>query len=438
MRADTETRRRTVVGIDARSVSGINGGVESVVIGLASGLTKLSQAEPDAPEHYLFMVYPGHDAWLRPFIGGRCSIVQGRTRAPHETSSGAIRYRAARASPRLQHVWRTVRPPRRLVLRGIPSSDRTMEDAGVSVIHFPLQSAFRTALPSIYHPHDLQYRHLPEFFQPRTRAILDVRYRAFCKQAEIVAVTSEWARQDIIQSYRLPADKVRLIPWAPVTTAYPSATPSELRARVARYDLPARFILFPAQTWPHKNHERLLEALATLRKRGMVVPLVSTGRLNEHYGHLRARVDQLGLNEQTYWLGFVDPLDLLALYRSATAVVVPTLFEAASGPVWEAFSLGVPVACSAVTSLPNQVGDAGLLFDPTDVDAIATAVERLWNDPDLRKILISRGRRQVERFTWDQTARSFRAHYRLLSRRRLSDEDRGLIAAAAVGGRLAG
>lgn len=128
------------------------------------------------------------------------------------------------------------------------------------------------------------------------------------------------------------------------------------------------------------------------------------------------------------WLGYVDAPVLSVLYRLARAVVVPTLFEAASAPVWEAFEAGVPVACSSVTSLPEQVGDAAVLFDPLDVDAIAGAIARVWSDEELRRVLIRRGHERMAGRSWRATALTFRAHYRRLARRRLSDEDRDLLA----------
>ena len=134
------------------------------------------------------------------------------------------------------------------------------------------------------------------------------------------------------------------MPWAPITDEYPIPQPDDLdRVRIQR-GLPDRYILYPAQTWPHKNHAGLLEALALLRRRGHPVSFVSTGYLNTHATVLQRQARRLGLAGDIKWLGFVDPPTLRTLYALATAVVVPTRFEAASGPVWEAFAAGVPVA----------------------------------------------------------------------------------------------
>ena len=104
-------------------------------------------------------------------------------------------------------------------------------------------------------------------------------------------------------------------------------------------------------------------------------------------------------------------------------------FEAASGPLNEAFMAGAPAACSNVTSVPEQAGDSALVFDPHCPDQIADAIFQLWTNPNLRQTLIARGRANVARFTWQKTARHFRAHYRKLANRPLTDEDQELLTA---------
>jgi glycosyltransferase involved in cell wall biosynthesis len=112
-------------------------------------------------------------------------------------------------------------------------------------------------------------------------------------------------------------------------------------------------------------------------------------------------------------------------------VIIPSLFEAASAPLWEAWLAGKPAACSNVTSLPEQAGDAALIFNPTSVDAVADALAQLWTSPNLRSTLARRGAQRVGAFTWDRTARTFRAHYRRISGVPVSAEDADLMAAEA-------
>ncbi len=415
------------VAIDARLTSGVAGGVESVIIGLAHGLEGLT----DGRERYLFLCRAGSTSWLEPYLGPNADILL----VPATPDGGAVaRARGAikRAVPIARDTWRK-RPL--LPLERIPgphASDGTIERAGIDVMHFTIQDGFLTRVPSIYHPHDLQHVHLPSYFSARERAIRDARYRVLCSQAAEVVVTSQWVRRDVLAHYGLAPDRVRVIPWAAPTAAYADPTPGEADTIHGRLHLPPRYLLYPAQTWPHKNHAGLLRAIALLRQRdGLVVDLVFSGHRNENARALDRLVDALDLRQQVYWTGFVRPVELLALYRQAVGVVIPSKFEAASGPLWEAFQAGVPAAVSAVTSLPEQAGDAALLFDPDDPASIAMAVRRLWTDPVLRQALSDAGRRNVARYDWDTTARRFRAEYRAVAGRSLSEQDDLLRAASS-------
>lgn len=412
------------IAIEARFDSGLLGGVESVVVGLASGLSRL---EADQRERYHFLAYEGSDDWLRPYIGGSCVIV--RLPRPPRSRGGAVRAFLKERAPWIRNAWHALPMLPGLGPPPIPRSDGFVERAGMDVMHFPAQGAFLTDIPSIYQPHDLQHLHLPEFFSARQRAMREAHYRAFCRQARVVVVTSRWMRDDLVRHYELPPEKVAIVPWAPVVTEYPEPSPRDLDRARERLSLPDRFILYPAQTWPHKNHVGLIRALAILRARGLRVPLVASGFRNTHYAEIEQRARALGVEDLVHWVGFVSPLELQSLYRLTTAVVIPTLFEAASGPLWEAFAAGAPAACSNVTSLPAQADGAALIFDPTDPSAIADAVARLWTDPALRARLVARGHENVSRYDWVRTARMFRAHYRRLAGAMLTDHERDLLSA---------
>ena len=412
------------VAIDAHVVPGEFGGTQQVVMGLAHGLSQLR----DGDEEYFFLTYDGDQSWLEPHVAGPCRIF---ATAANPAPPAWKRF-ARRVVPFLAPLWRRARYGSAPAPLGPPPSDGAAERLGAGVVHLPLQSGFLTDIPSIYHPHDLQHLHLPEFFTPEQIAAREALYRTLCDKAEMVTVTSQWNKRDLVEHYALPEDKVVVIQLAPALGAYAEPTAEDLAETRRRLRLPERFAYYPAQTWPHKNHVRLLEALAELRDRtGIEVPFVSSGHLNEHYEAIRERVAALRLQDATRFLGFVSAADVQALYRLATVVVVPTLFEAAGGfgPVSEAFLSGTPVAVSNVTSLPEEVDDAALVFDPLDVSAISSAIERLWTDDALRTQLAERGRERVSRFTWERTARTFRAHYRRLAGRTLTAEDEALIAA---------
>jgi glycosyltransferase involved in cell wall biosynthesis len=399
------------VCIDARLGAGQFGGVEQVLIGLAAALSRLD----DGDEEYLFLAYPEHDDWIRPYIGGHCRLLHTR-RGYLNRRSRALGRALLERLPLVGSRF-AVRP-----------SDGTAERAHADVMHFPIQDAFRTEIPSIYQPHDLQHLHLPELFSGWGRARRESIYRTQCERAALVVAMTSWGRRDFIESYALAPEKVAVVPGGSVLREYPAPTESDLQRLRARLSLPDSFLLYPAQTWPHKNHERLLEAVARVRaEHGVTIPLLCPGKRTRHYRRLREQIDRLGLGETTSFPGFVSTLELRGVYELATGLVFPSRFEGWGLPVCEAFDAGLPVASSNATGLPEVAGEAGLLFDPEDVGEMARQLHRLWTEPELREALRERGRKRSEEFSFDHTARLFRAHYRQVAHQSLTEEDRILL-----------
>ena len=401
------------VCIDARLGSGRFGGVEQVVIGVASGLSSLG----DGDEEYLFLTHPEHEDWLLPYLGGPCRPLHprlGYARRRARAIGRALLERTPAAGPRFS----------------VRSSDGTIEAAGADVIHFPFQDAFTTGVPSIYQPHDLQHLHLPQYFSSWHRRRRETIYRTHCERAEAVVAMTSWGRCDFVSSYGLDEEKVWVVPGASVLPEYPAPNAADLEEVRTRLSLPDAFLLYPAQPWPHKNHERLLEALALVRERtGATIPLVCSGAPADAFDRIRGRARELGLAGTTVFPGFVSPKELRGLYELATALSFPSRFEGWGLPVCEALSAGLPVASSSATGLPELVGDAGLIFDPESTEQIAEAVQRIWTDEGLRRTLAERGRERDELFSWERTARLFRAHYRRIGGQSLAEEDRILLAA---------
>lgn len=411
------------VCVDARILSGTAGGVEQFVLGLAYGLSQLR----DGQEEYHFLAYTNADAWIRPYLRGPCRILHC-SKAPR---SSKLRSLLKTSAPRIHNlVQRGFPVSERWTIRGL-WSDGTIEMANIDVMHFTHQVAFLTKILSIYHPHDLQHKHLPHYFSVSKRLMREVLYRLFCRRAQLVAVSSSWIKANLKEMYRLANDKVEVVPLAPPISAYQKPTLDDLYDVQQKLALQEPFIFYPAQTWPHKNHLALLDALAILRDRyRMIVSAVFAGSISESFfPKILRHIQKLGLSAQARFLGFVGPLELQALYRLAKCVVIPTKYEAGSFPLWEAFVSGVPVACSNVTSLPAQAGDAALFFSPDQPEQIADAIIQLWEDEHLRGKLIERGYQNVARYSWERTARIFRAHYRRIAKRSLGEEDRALLTA---------
>ncbi len=364
------------VVINAQLDPKCSGGIAQVVLGLAHSLGKL-----DGPEEYVFVCSPESASWLKPYTGLNSHIETNTKRAAPPTN-------------------------------GVRVSDGFWESFSPDVLHFPYQSYTRTNIPSVFNPHDLQHVHLPELFSESERARREQLYGDACRASAAVAAANQFVKDDIIRHYEIPPEKVHIILWGPPSAVYERPTDEEVAQVLSKYRLPGCFAVYPAQTWPHKNHKLLLEALQLLRDRdNVVIPLVCTGAKTEHYAQLAQLVEQWELHSQVRFLGWISERELMALYRAAEMMIVPTLFEGFGLPVFEAFAEGIPVACSAVTSLPEQTGGATLLVDPNDVEELASAILRLRDDEALRRVLIERGKERLAHFSWGKTAEEYRALY---------------------------
>ena len=260
-------------------------------------------------------------------------------------------------------------------------------------------------IPTVVTIADIQQEYYPEFF---TRAELQARalmYSPSCQEATAVITISDFSKQCVIEKYGLMPEKVHRAYAAGVAQVDESArwpTGEEVRRK---YHLPASYAFYPANMWPHKNHQLLLLALHRLRQLyGMTLPLVLTGDDMGHWDELEALARHFHLHEQVRYLGYVPADDLPGLYRGAAMLLCPSLFEGFGIPLVEAMTLGCPIAAANTTSIPEVVGDAALLFDPRQPDSIATACSQLLADDDLRQTLIARGRERATRFSWERVA----------------------------------
>jgi glycosyltransferase involved in cell wall biosynthesis len=260
---------------------------------------------------------------------------------------------------------------------------------------------------SVVTVHDLGYLAYPAAHKTGDRRYLDWSTRWNARCATAVIADSAATKADLIRTYGVDERKIRVIhlgrdeTLAPVCDARVSA---EVRAR---YGIAGRYLLYVGTLQPRKNLARVIEAFA----RAAAGPafsdllLVLAGKKGWLYDDLFAQVERLGLPGRVIFPGYVDDADLPALLSGALAFVFPSLHEGFGIPVLEAGACGVPVITSNTSSLPEVAGDAALLVDPHDVDAIAEAMNRLVTDEALRAELSRRGLANVQRFSWEKCAR---------------------------------
>ena len=262
-------------------------------------------------------------------------------------------------------------------------------------------------IPSVGTVHDLSQLHVPQKYDAlRMFYIMRVLPRMMRRLNRVVSV-SESTKRDLESFARVDPGRIRVIHnGADLERFSPRDRNAAKSAVAAELGLPPDFLLYIARLeHPGKNHVRLLEAFASLKRdTGLPHKLVLVGSRWNGTELIEAKVKELGLGREVIFPGFVPNETLPALYTAADAFVFPSLFEGFGIPVLEAMACGTPVCASNVSSIPEVVGEAGLLFEPRDPKAIADSMHRLLTDPSLRKDLVQRGLAQAARFTWDDAA----------------------------------
>ena len=282
----------------------------------------------------------------------------------------------------------------RLAARDVP--------AGLDVVHYPVTVPIpRTRAPSVVTLLDVQHHDMPAFFGRAEAAFRRRAYDGAARRATVVVTISNFSRDRIVEALGIEPDRVEVVPlgidhsrFAPEGEATP-------------LDLPRRFLLYPANLWPHKNHDRLLEGLALTADVQLVLSGQAYGRLDA----LMAKARGLGVSQRVRHLGHVPHDALPSLYRAATGLVFPSLYEGFGAPPLEAMASGTPVAVAAVAALPEVAGDAAVTFDPRSPRAIADAMEQLWTADELRATLRSKGLERARTFSWRAAAERHRAIY---------------------------
>jgi glycosyltransferase involved in cell wall biosynthesis len=271
---------------------------------------------------------------------------------------------------------------------------RSLTDA--EVVHYPLTVRVpRVAAPTVITLLDVQHLDLPHLFSRGERLFRHFAYDRAARDAAHVIVISEFVRGRVIDRLGLAPDRVHAV-WLGVDTTRFTPDPSVARERL---------LLYPARPWPHKNHARLFEAFALLRRESPDLRLVLTGA-----GHASATLPA-GVEARS-----VTPDELIALYRRAACMVFPSLYEGFGLPPLEAMACGCPVAVSGSGSLPEICGDAAVLFDPLDPEAIAAGVDEALTRADE---LTAKGPGHAAAFTWDATARAHDSVYERAAGQRL-------------------
>jgi glycosyltransferase involved in cell wall biosynthesis len=278
----------------------------------------------------------------------------------------------------------------------------------VDLLHVQFTAPPFAPCPVVTTVHDLAFEHIPETFNRRSWMQMRLTVRRTVRRAAHVITPSEFSRRDVIETYGVAPERVTVTHEAAAPHFRP-ADATEIEKVRQTYGIRGDYILAVGSIQPRKNLARLFAAYSALRRARLsdkLPALVLVGKKAWLYGETLRAVEREGIGDRTVFTGYVSERDLPALYTGALCFVYPSYFEGFGLPVLEAMRCGAPVLAGDRTSLPEVVGDAGLLVDPFDTGALSSALARLIDDPALRADLRERGLARAHTFDWRATARA--------------------------------
>jgi len=280
-------------------------------------------------------------------------------------------------------------------------------NADINIVPYPESFwTYLTDAPMLGVIHDLMHRYerrFPEVSSNGRYIYRDRHFNYVCIYSRGVLVDSEFGKKQLHESFLTPLNKIFVLPYIAPKYIYNNVCQSDINLK---YSLPDKYIFYPAQFWLHKNHNRLIRAISLLVRDIPDIQLVCVGSYRNSYKNIMKLILSLGIVERVHLLGLVPNEDIFGLYKRARAMVMPTFFGPTNIPPLEAFVVGCPVGISNVYGIPEQVGDAALLFDPNSVDEIANVVRTLWTDDDMCLRLARKGKENIQK--WGQKEFDFR------------------------------
>lgn len=249
--------------------------------------------------------------------------------------------------------------------------------------------------------HDLMHKYEPDF--PEVKSDFENRelcMKSMARYASCLLVDSRLGKKQFEESYKKAWQK------KPYVVSIPFTVPPHVWKQEEEYiDVPKKYIFYPAQFWKHKNHMNLVKAVKIAKETVNDIHLVLVGSEKNNCFNVKKYIAENGLEENVTILGFVSDGNITYLYKHAVAMVMPSYFGPTNIPPLEAMALGCPVAVSDKYAMGEQVGEAGLLFDPDNPKEIADCIKRLWLDEDLRKKCITLGYKRAIRFSQKEFGR---------------------------------
>jgi glycosyltransferase involved in cell wall biosynthesis len=286
---------------------------------------------------------------------------------------------------------------------------RRLMESEVDIVYVPtvVLQFFNAGKPTVLSIHDIQHVHFPEFFTWTRRLSRQITYGLSVEHTTFLQASSEFIKQDLLHHYRdLRSEQIEVVPEGVNLMEFGS--PRNDASLQERYRLPGRYLLYPAQLWPHKNHLLLLAALKKIEiGLGLKIPLVLTGARFSASTDILKFIAQAQM-DYIHYLGKVPFDDLVSIYQKADLVIAAGLYESNCLPVLEAAAAGTPVIASRIP--PNEELASTLhlnLFDAKDADDLSRTILKLWNEPNLRSAQSAHNRKHVAAYSWTNAAQKY-------------------------------
>lgn len=295
---------------------------------------------------------------------------------------------------------------------------RWFSSLDINLLHVPYQTApyYDLPYPLLVTMHDVQELHYPEFFTPQERAWRAEHYLKALEKCSGAIVSINHVKQDLIKYFRLDINKIYVCPLTYKTINLQKPLDEEKISYQNKYKQWHNFLLYPAQTWQHKNHIALIKAVEYLQdKFGIVLHVICTGRRNPgFFPVIEDYLKQSSVTDRIHFMDIVPETELYWLYKNCSLVVIPTLYEGGGFPLLEAMTLGVPVICSSVTSLPETIEDVRFIFNPLDIEAMAHLILQMLENDELRNGNILNSKNRIRELQKINSAVAFLNAYRLV------------------------
>lgn len=395
------------------------GGVNSYAQGLLQGLRNI-----DSTNQYFLISYGDEKPAYQKYLSENFNFTPLRESRPHPTALkpgiiGSIHKQLRRLRFLVNIVLDTIffLPFQSKLFavyckRKFQSINQQVKLLNLDICYFPVISPELLGLDvkTIVSPHDIQQVHYPENFPFYTRLGRAIEYRSVMDRAAVVQASSVFMKNDFQKNFAIPKEKICIIPEGVMNdfiNFIPEAAESE--AFLEKYNLKPGYIFYPAQHWPHKNHQTLIKAVALVKEKfGVDLRLVFTGQKDKSFKSLYEFIEKQGYSSFITFTGNLKFKELFYAYYNSLMVVIPGVYESSSLPVKEAMAMGVPVVAAANGSNEEiNLDENILLFETFNYQELAEKIYKLYGDRKLRDNLVEKSKAFIKNYTWDKVAQSY-------------------------------